>query len=239
MKTKPPAATPYQPTPVEIAAVSAQNARRRARVNVPRLKRVKAKGGKTQLAPDHPDSVVWRTAFEQTFGTGDYDAAKLLMDSAVGVASPNPEAADPMAINAVLGLIHGVNPQDEIEAMLASQMVGLHLSSMGCLQRAHLSGQTFEGREMNLKHAGKLSRAFAAQVEALNRHRGKGQRKVTVEHVNVHPGGQAIVGNVQGGGVTPKNEEQSHALGYAAGTEMPCEIEAERATVPGTGSKGA
>jgi hypothetical protein len=30
-------------------------------------------------------------------------------------------------------------------------------------------------------------------LDALNRHRGKGQQKVTVEHVHVHEGGQAIV----------------------------------------------
>jgi hypothetical protein len=33
-------------------------------------------------------------------------------------------------------------------------------------------------------------------IEALNRHRGKGQQKVTVEHVHVHAGGQAVVGMV-------------------------------------------
>ena len=48
-------------------------------------------------------------------------------------------------------------------------------------------------------------------LEALNRHRGKGQQKVTVEHVHVHSGGQAIVGTVQGGGVARKSEEQPHA----------------------------
>jgi hypothetical protein len=35
-------------------------------------------------------------------------------------------------------------------------------------------------------------------LDALNRHRGKGQQKVTVEHV--HEGGQAIVGNVESRG---------------------------------------
>jgi hypothetical protein len=34
------------------------------------------------------------------------------------------------------------------------------------------------------------------QVEALHRYRGKGQQKVTVEHVHVNAGGQAIVGTV-------------------------------------------
>jgi hypothetical protein len=39
-------------------------------------------------------------------------------------------------------------------------------------------------------------------LDALNRYRGKGQQKVTVEHVHVHAGGQAVVGTIQtpGGG---------------------------------------
>ena len=43
----------------------------------------------------------------------------------------------------------------------------------------------------------KLLRTFTTQLEALQRYRGKGQQKVTVEHVNVNAGGQAIVGTVQ------------------------------------------
>jgi hypothetical protein len=34
-------------------------------------------------------------------------------------------------------------------------------------------------------------------VDALNCHRGKDQQKVTVEHVHVHSGGQAIVGTIE------------------------------------------
>ena len=41
-----------------------------------------------------------------------------------------------------------------------------------------------------------LSRMHATLLEALNRHRGKGAQRVTVEHVHVREGGQAIVGNV-------------------------------------------
>ena len=56
---------------------------------------------------------------------------------------------------------------------------------------------------------GALSRSFAVLLEALNRHRGKGQQKVTVEHVTVNAGGQAIVGAVatpgRGGGANLRN----------------------------------
>jgi hypothetical protein len=44
----------------------------------------------------------------------------------------------------------------------------------------------------------KLLRTYTKQMEALQRYRGKGQQKVTVEHVRVHSGGQAIVGTVSG-----------------------------------------
>lgn len=94
----------------------------------------------------------------------------------------------------------GIKPNDEIEGMLAAQMIGVHNASMECLRRAMHREQTFEGRKENLNQANKLSRTYAALVEALNRHRGKGQQKVTVEHVHVHAGGQAIVGNVEAGG---------------------------------------
>ena len=65
---------------------------------------------------------------------------------------------------------------------------------------------------------------------------------MTVQHVHVAEGGQAIVGNVsapaEGVGARKKSEDQSHALGYAPGVEMPRQIEAERATVPSAGGAG-
>jgi hypothetical protein len=42
----------------------------------------------------------------------------------------------------------------------------------------------------------KLARTFAAQTEALRRYRSGGEPNVTVQHVSVSDGGQAIVGNV-------------------------------------------
>src|SRR5215470_1404482 len=76
---------------------------------------------------------------------------------------------------------------------------------MECYRRAMLREQTFEGRRENLNQANKLSRTYAALLEALNRHRGKGQQKVTVEHVHIHDGGQAIVGNVE----SPRGRDQA------------------------------
>lgn len=46
----------------------------------------------------------------------------------------------------------------------------------------------------------KLARTYATQLEALKRYRTGGQQTVTVEHVTVNAGGQAIVGAVTDGG---------------------------------------
>ena len=101
------------------------------------------------------------------------------------------------AINATLAALEAIAPTDGLEGMLATQMVATHETALECLRRAMLPNQSFEGRDVNLKHAAKLMQIYARQVESLDKHRGRGQQKITVEHVNVHAGGQAIVGTVQ------------------------------------------
>ena len=92
---------------------------------------------------------------------------------------------------------------------MAAQLVAAHNAAMECYRRAMIAEQTFEGRRENLSQATKLSRTWATLLDALNKHRGKGQQKVTVEHVHVHSGGQAVVGTIErpGGGGHCKSEE--------------------------------
>jgi hypothetical protein len=68
---------------------------------------------------------------------------------------------------------------------------------MESYRRAMIGVQTFEGRRENLSQANKLSRTYAVLLDALNHHRGRGQQKVTVEHVHVHSGGQAVLDIVE------------------------------------------
>ena len=119
-------------------------------------------------------------------------------------------------------------PRDVIEAMLAAQMVATHEAAMECFRRAALAEQTFAGRELGLKYGDRLVRSFAALTDALNRHRGKGQQVVRVEHVTVQAGGQAIVGAVtQGGG------GQNGKRGSTPCTGSPGPCTRARAAVPG------
>lgn len=105
--------------------------------------------------------------------------------------------SDENRCNTALAILYGIKPKDEIEAMLAAQMIGVHNMAMDFMRRAIIPEQTFDGLNLCMEVATKMLRTFTAQVEALNRYRGKGQQKMTVEHVHVHEGGQAIVGNVQ------------------------------------------
>jgi hypothetical protein len=137
--------------------------------------------------------------------------------------------SDPVTRNkqykATAAALVGIGPKDELEGMMAAQLIAAHNAAMECYRRAMIGEQTFEGRRENLAQANKLSRSFATLLEALNRHRGKGQQKVTVEHVHVHSGGQAVVGMVEapGGGDQAKSEEQPHAkqIAHAPGPPLP------------------
>jgi hypothetical protein len=136
-------------------------------------------------------------------------------------------------MSATVAAMGGIGPKGELEGMMAAQLLAAHNAAMECYRRAMVSEQTFEGRRENLSQANKLSRTYAVLLDALNHHRGKGQQKVTVEHVHVHSGGQAVVGMVEtpGGGDRPKSEEQPHAITYAPGVEMPS-ANPERSIVP-------
>jgi hypothetical protein len=123
-------------------------------------------------------------------------------------------------LSATVAALVGIGPRDELEGMMAAQLIAAHNAAMECYRRAMIGEQTFEGRRENLAQANKLSRTYPTLLEALNRHRGKGQQKVTVEHVHVHSGGQAVVGMVEaGGGDSAKREDQPHAKQIAHGPQ--------------------
>jgi hypothetical protein len=160
---------------------------------------------------------------------------KVLVDQTVQTLWPKHSDQERQNRAALAGLI-GIGPQDELEGMIAAQLVATHNATMECFRRAMMPEQTLEGRRENLNQANKLSRTYATLIEALNRYRGKGQQKVTVEHVHVHAGGRAVVGVVETpeGGDRAKSQEQPHAkqIAYAPQPAMRSQ-DTEREPVPG------
>lgn len=146
------------------------------------------------------------------------------------------DAGQLKAITAAMVQLRDIQARDVMEGMLAAQMVASHAAAMECYRRAMLKDQPTQARAMNLSQANKASRTYAALLEALNRHRGKGQQRVTVEHVHVHAGAQAVVGSIDGG-MCAKRKEQSHepprAIADAPGVEMLGAVEADPEPVQG------
>jgi len=135
----------------------------------------------------------------KSMGATDEDMANMLSAQLIN-SNRDGQEANKVVINGTIAMYRGIEPQDSVECMLASQMVATHNMAMECSGRAMLSEQTVEGVDSNVNRATKLMRTFTTQMEALKRLRMGGKQTIQVQHVHVNEGGQAIVGDVKGGG---------------------------------------
>ena len=110
--------------------------------------------------------------------------------------------------NTAMAFLNGIQPRDELEGLLACQMLAVHNFAMASLRRALMPDQTVDGAETNANMSAKMIRTFVQQIDALKKYRTSGQQRMVVEHVHVNKGGQAFVGTVtRGGGVHEKKRE--------------------------------
>jgi len=177
---------------------------KRKKVPAPRIK-VRKKGKVLETSVDHPEPVVGYALLLKALATTDMDFYSGLISQLLNAGTQGQDV-DGKGPNFMLSVIKGVEPTDQLETMLAAQMAAVHMAMMTFARRlAHV--ENIPQQDSAERAFNKLARTFTAQMEALTRYRGKGQQKMTVEHVHVHQGGQAIVGNVnqEGGGV--KNEK--------------------------------
>ena len=128
-----------------------------------------------------------------------------------------------VAINFLLSVIKGAKPKDQFEAMLAAQMAAINTATMTFTRRL-ANVETIQQQDSAERALNKLARTFAMQMEALKRYRTGGEQKVTVQHVSVNEGGQAIVGNVNqaaSGTAAEKRVATTPALTNARQQAMP------------------
>lgn len=139
-------------------------------------------------------------------------AVRLLSDciNAAGLCSKNSPNKDDEWVtfsNAVMNTLNDLSPQDAVEGMLLSKIISLHFQGMGYLQRAY-NAEMKDEIELYMNCAAKTMRLHNETLDTLMRYRRKGEQKVTVQHVNVSSGGQAIVADtmIAGRGGLGKNQ---------------------------------
>jgi len=187
-----PDAGTYQPTAREQAVLDKYKAQTAAE-NTPRIKVSHDKKG-TAISLDHPDGLIGYALLTEALGTVDGDFVNGLLTQLSNATSQD-QRPNESAINFVLSVIKGAKPKDQFEAMLAAQMAAVHTATMR-FTRQLANAETIAQQDSAERALNKLARTFAMQMEALKRYRTGGEQKVTVQHVSVNEGGQAIVGNV-------------------------------------------
>jgi hypothetical protein len=156
------------------------------------------KRGNWFISPQKEDCESQLQQFIGLVGTQDSDAFQYLIGQLLPVVDRNVADKQYERMNQVMPLLRAIAPKDELEGMLAVQIIGIHAMAMEMMTRGMVS-EMADGVNNNVNRVTKLTRTFITQLEALDKHRGKGQQKITVEHVTVNDGGQAIVGNVERG----------------------------------------
>ena len=172
----------------------------KGRDDAPMTKRKPAKVAKL-AAPAVNDRDGQEGGLKEIGGSQSDDWNCLLANQAVqALCVRNSDETRDRQMSATVAALAGIAPRDELEGMMAAQLIAAHTAVMECYRRAMLADQTLEGRREYLNQASKLSRTYTTLLDALSRYRGKGQQKVTIEDVHVHSGGRAVVGMVETGG---------------------------------------
>jgi hypothetical protein len=106
------------------------------------------------------DSKHWRGKLKPIGGSrSDHWNSRIANDTALAlwIADADDTIRHEKYEAAIAGLM-GIAPKDELEGMMAAQLIAAHGAAMECYRRAMLGEQTFEGRRENLSQANKLSR---------------------------------------------------------------------------------
>ncbi len=223
------------PSSAEAASIAAAKQRNSARSPRTSITIAKQKPGETpDFSAPHDDRAGFLERLQDAFGTRGMAFVSTELNHLVQASSLGDGTTDGTRLNALLAVVDGCRPANEVETMLASQIAVTHQLAMDLMRRMRRAEHLpqFEG---NGRMAVKMLNAFTAQVELLNRIKRGPAQTVRVEHVHVQAGAQAIVGNVApaalGGGEKENVGSQPHAKGQitAAGAPFVPQVRGEDA----------
>jgi hypothetical protein len=153
---------------------------------VPQVIKAEIDSGALKLTLDLDQAAEIDAAFGSTSGAFQAYAQGHLLN----ILQTTPGEDRTFVMNASLAMLSGIGPQNEMEAMLAAQMVATHHLAMRQLNK-HAYADSLHLHEAHGNMAAKLLRTFTMQMEALARLRRGG--KQIVEHVHIGAGGQAVI----------------------------------------------
>lgn len=182
--------------PIATLAKGTRRPPRRSPVKV-KLRRINA--SLTQAYPPDGLKTDWWKRLKKALGTTSSAFVQASMFQLQAAARLPCSGISEIAVNAALAYIEAVAPEDEVEAALAVQMACTHTAAMAVLARLG-GGHGTERRVIAMATAAsRLLRVHAEQVEVLRRLRRGPDQVIRIERVDVHDGGQAIVGGVKTG----------------------------------------
>jgi hypothetical protein len=138
-----------------------------------------------------------RAALRQAFGdTLSDEFVTVLLGQLIAALRPGPrDELDEATLNAAIALIASENPQTELEALLAVQIVAAGFMGLKFLRQSQVHmDEIYIG--VYGGYANKLLRLQLDMIRALDRHRRGNKQTVEVRHVHIHPGAQGVVGIV-------------------------------------------
>ena len=146
-----------------------------------------------------------KATYSSATGSASTGYAKRMFDQTVNALVISKKEAAHEDANAIMGALLALNPQDEIEGMMCSRLLVLQDHYMEYMSRAKNSDDT-QIIDANINRATKLMRLYNETLQALHKHRRKGDdQRVVVQHIHVNDGGQAVGIHAPGGGGYNKN----------------------------------
>jgi hypothetical protein len=166
----------------------------------------------------HTDARGFSKALPLTFGTTSHAFTNQSLVRLLNITARRGAQASEDEINAGMAFVAATEPENEMEAALALQMLAAHELALDMSARTKHATTIPELQEYS-KIATKMARTFNSLMETHMRLKRGGEQ--VVKYIHVHEGGQAVVAGTinQGGRVNGKQGGQPHANGSPS---LPC-----------------
>lgn len=125
---------------------------------------------------------------------------EVILNKLVEALRPGPsDQLEEPTLNAALAIIDSMQPQSELEVLLAVQIIAAGFSGLRFLRQSHRH-MTEDYIDVYGSYAIKLLRLQNELIQTFDRYRRGNKQTVEVRHVHIHSGAQGMVGIVNQAG---------------------------------------